>query len=439
MDILSRLLKIIPFFLLAVPINILAAVSVNVTFQNQTNTTQTNIPLTFGHVFKKGDVVAGETLGVMLNGVSIPVQVDKKATHADGSLRHAVITLRDPSLAANASNTVTLFNKVGSGSSGSVTKSQLLASNFDSVITLVISGKTYTASARTMLQAGGAMTWLSGPMVSEWVVSAPFKDGSGVSHSHLTARFNIRAYSGIDRVRVSAIVENVWTYVANPSNFFYNVSITLNGKQVYSKNNVTHYRQARWRKVFWTGAKPLVTIKHDNRYLRATKAVPNYDYSLNVTESTMSSYYAAFNSSNNSIMGISLNNPYMPTTGGRPDIGPLPKWAVLYILTMDKRMWEITNTIGELAGSWSSHYRDKNTDLPVSLVDFPNLSTHSNLKGYPGSVPVCNNCATPYTDDESHQPSFAFVPYLMTGDYYLLEELQFWANQTRFTEAMKKD
>ena len=28
--------------------------------------------------------------------------------------------------------------------------------------------------------------------------------------------------------------------------------------------------------------------------------------------------------------------------------------------------------------------------------------------------------------DTAHQPSFAFVPYLVTGDHYYLEELQFW-------------
>jgi hypothetical protein len=29
--------------------------------------------------------------------------------------------------------------------------------------------------------------------------------------------------------------------------------------------------------------------------------------------------------------------------------------------------------------------------------------------------------------DASHQPSLAYLPYLVTGDYYYLEELQFWA------------
>jgi hypothetical protein len=36
-------------------------------------------------------------------------------------------------------------------------------------------------------------------------------------------------------------------------------------------------------------------------------------------------------------------------------------------------------------------------------------------------------CKTPYSHDISHQPAFAYLPYLVTGDFYYLEELEFWA------------
>jgi hypothetical protein len=32
--------------------------------------------------------------------------------------------------------------------------------------------------------------------------------------------------------------------------------------------------------------------------------------------------------------------------------------------------------------------------------------------------------------DNAHQPSLAFVPYLMTGDRYFLDEMKYWANFT---------
>ena len=35
---------------------------------------------------------------------------------------------------------------------------------------------------------------------------------------------------------------------------------------------------------------------------------------------------------------------------------------------------------------------------------------------------------TPMENDSAHQPSMAFLPYVVTGDLFYLEELQFWAN-----------
>lgn len=39
-----------------------------------------------------------------------------------------------------------------------------------------------------------------------------------------------------------------------------------------------------------------------------------------------------------------------------------------------------------------------------------------------------SDCSSYYSADTPHQPSFAFVPYIITGDYYYWEELKFWAN-----------
>src|SRR5207248_1174032 len=117
-------------------------------------------------------------------------------------------------------------------------------------------------------------------------------------------------------------------------------------------------------------------------------------------------------------------NPSMPTTGGRPDIGPLPGWTSLYVISQDARAERATLGTDERAGSWSSHYRDKKTDLPVSLADYPYMT----ILGNPGDAinpatkkseafPACGgDCTTPYQHDSAHQPSFGYVPYLLTGD-----------------------
>ena len=412
---------------------LLAAVNVSVVLENNTSSTQTNLPYTFGHVFKAGELAANQTVGAKMNGSDIPVQVDKKATHSDGSLRHAIITVRPTSISANSSVTVTLYSKSSISAAAGVTLQQIRASNPDTVISLDIGGTIYTASSSDLLANTTPTQWLSGPEVSEWLVSGPLKNSQGGTHPLLSARFNVRAFTSTNSVRVSAVLENSWTYSVTPGNVSYDVIVEMAGTPVYSKLNVTHYHHARWRKTFWSGVTPKVNVIHDINYLKSTGAIPNYNPSIRVPESALSNLYSQYTSSNTDIMGIGFINPYMPNTGGRPDIGPLPNWTVLHLLSMDERAWEVSKGIGDLAGSWSIHYRDKNTDLPVSLTDYPNLTTHQNVITSPENpLRNCNPCSTPYTDDESHQPAMTFVPYLLTGDYYLLEELQFWANQNSF-------
>ena len=61
---------------------------------------QTRVPLTFGQVFAPGDLPRGAGLiGKLADGATLPLQVDVKATHADGSVRHAVISALLPRLA----------------------------------------------------------------------------------------------------------------------------------------------------------------------------------------------------------------------------------------------------------------------------------------------------------------------------------------------------
>ena len=75
-------------------------------------------------------------------------------------------------------------------------------------------------------------------------------------------------------------------------------------------------------------------------------------------------------------------DPSMPDTGGRPDIGILPGWAAAYAISMDPRAKTVTLGSGDAAGSFGIHYRDKTTDRPISLDDYPDLT----ILGNPGDT-----------------------------------------------------
>jgi hypothetical protein len=130
----------------------------------------------------------------------------------------------------------------------------------------------------------------------------------------------------------------------------------------------------------------------------------------------------------------------MPTTGAHDDIGILPMWTSAYVMSMDKRARDATMNSGDGAGAFAMHYRDQKTDRPVSLSNYPYMTisgrygdTWNPTKNTMEAFPDCaGDCTTPYTADIPHQPSMDYVPYLVTGDYFYLEEMQFWAMYDTF-------
>lgn len=404
--------------------------------------TQSKVPVTFGQVFAKGDVPAGSSLvGELSDGTASPLQVDIKASHEDGSLRHAVISTGLAQLQEGKTETIKLMKtSTAAQNAGAATPVDLLAAGFSAAINVTLGGQIYSASADKLLQTGKYTRWLSGPVVNEWLVWAPLTSAQGVEHPHLTARFAIRSYAGQNRARVDVTLENNWAYVSAPQNFTYDVQIQVGAQTVYSKAALTHYHHARWRKLFWWGGEPQFHLQHNTGYLIASKALPNYDQSIVFTSASIAPIKAKFSGVVTEPMGSGMAEPYMPTTGGRPDIGLLPGWAATYLLTMDKDAKQATLGTADLAGSWSMHYRDKNTDRPVSLVNYPYMT----LFGTPGdtinpltklseSFPACGGvCSNPNVADSAHEPSFSYLPYLVTGDYYHLEELQFWSMYNLF-------
>jgi hypothetical protein len=306
----------------------------------------------------------------------------------------------------------------------------------DATVTIVEGGERYTASADDLFRSQKAQAWLNGPVVTELQVSAPLRNAKGAEHPHLAARFAVRWYGAAGKARVDVAIENDWAYEPDPHNITYDVALTAGGRSVYTKQGFTHFHHARWRNIAWVGGAPALHLRHDSAYLIDSRALPNYDRSVQVSEKALATLAAKFSGPEAEPMGVGAASRAMPNTGGRNDIGLLPGWAAMYLLSMDERAKEVTLGTADRAGSWSTHYRDKRTGLPISLVDYPYMT----LLGNPGDTrnpqtgkleafPRCPKpvCDSPYKHDSAHQPAFAYLPYLVTGDQYYLEELQFWA------------
>ncbi|MBW2526707.1 MAG: hypothetical protein JRI23_21165 [Deltaproteobacteria bacterium] len=413
-------------------------VVVSVTVESTANADQAEVPVTFAQVFHRGQVGATRTLvGQSPDEEPIPVQVDAKASHDDGSLRHAIITAIVPTLPAGGTQVVELALASEGLGGEPVSVADLLATDFDAALDLDVGGTIYRASARQLLSTETPQVWFEGPLVSEWHVSAPVAPTDGSPHAHLMARFRVRAYQGLSQVRVATVVENAWAFEPEPQSVGYDATISIQGQSPIVHAGLTHYRQARWRQLGWWGTEPGAFVRHDRAYLLASRAVPHLDPSLVISDDALDALAASWSEgSTTGPLGSGSFVEYMPTTGAHVDIGPLAKWDSLHLCALDRRSAPASFGHGELAGSWSIHYRDEDTDLPVTLVDYPYMT----LLGNPGDAvnpdtgqselfPACGgDCSTPLSPDSAHQPSMGYLPYLLSGDLYFLEEVQFWAN-----------
>ena len=410
----------------------------DVRIQNTSAAAQAALPVTFGQVFAVGDLQPADSLvGRFENGSTIPLQLDVKATHPDGSVRHAAVSGMVADMVANETRTMLLMKSNAPHATGLGPKA-LLINGFSASVHATVNGVRYDASADDIIKMGGAyQTWLSGEVANEWHVAAPLTTADGVAHPHLTARFAIRWYDAIKKARVDVTIENAWAYESNPQDFTYDAEVKVRGDVVYSKPGLTHNHHSRWRKVFWWGGDASqALVKHNIGYLIGSRAVPNYDQSVVVAESNLAGLQTAWTGTKIEPMGIGLATAYMPGTGGRNDLGLMPSWAASYLLSMDARAKQVTLGTADLAGSWSIHFRDKNTGRPISLIDFPYMTIFGTptdtrnpatklLEAFPKCA-VGATCKNPAVHDTAHQPAFAYLPYLVTGDYYYLEELQFW-------------
>lgn len=456
----------------------------SVLIENSGDKPMLDVPVTYGQVFLEGDVPAGSTLQGNIDGVAIALQVDAKATHPDKSLRHAVISTIIPKVEPGQTLRLNTPSYVGKAAIASASLKDLLDLSFDATLELDVQQRLdptkpqvagnlkverYRISARELLTASSPETWLSGKVVTEWMVAGSLKRvDDQESHPHLSARFHIRFYPALSQFRVDVAVENNWAFEEKPQNIYYDLSIKIGDQQRYSLQGLPHFKHSRWRKTFWSGPEPELHLRHQPDVLIDSKAVPHYDRSLinnispkiveyqkkNFTDEVKDqcAHYKGgskactdplpagvwrYRLSRTQPMGKGLVfYTGMASPGDTNMLGPLPTWSAAYVLAQDPFTKKAMLGTGDLGGSWGIHYRDRSTGLPLSLQDHPRATIDERFEKNNELLPRCTatfpenslECSIAYKPDTAHQPSLAYLPYLVTGDYYYLEELQFWAS-----------
>ena len=268
---------------------------------------------------------------------------------------------------------------------------------------------------------------LQGPLVSEIPQILAFRNAAtGIEHSHLVARLDSRIYHKSGAVWTDIVLENNWTFKKNPGNIQYELSIQENGNNIHQQSIFTHFHHARWHKYFWSNIKPEIEVRHHMPYFMSSAAVWNYDLSITIPETVLQSEASRLKKvqAEQQALGPMKNvfmEPMFPSTGGRAEIAPLPRWTALYLISQDSRAYASMMANTDAAAAVPIHYRDEKTDQPVEPITHPELTLYNE-----GNVPYSSD-RTIWVPDTAHQGSFAYVPYLLRGDRFYMDEMLFWS------------
>ena len=502
----------------------LLALDNSVTITDAATTTHTARPVLVHRWFARGEIA--NYARPRVGGTALSVwQCDVKARWDDGTVRLAYVAWRQD-IASGGSVTADFVNDTNRSSAGddaatnaaAMDETAMLAASWNGIVEGTLNSVTYTANARTMVTAGKWSYYLRGPVVT-WVVAedrtaalaydfgwqysggawqAPTGEQYKSLHPVFTLQFwpAVGTHSAWPGVEVDAVLYNasttrlqripldklrVLTGAAGTTESY----CAGTGCSVTSAGTPNMIARRSWHAVVWSGTAPAEVVWDLNfPYLVYSKAIPSYDTSVAVpqaqTDSEVSDYSAMGHGPEwcTDATRCYLWVKYVPSTGGRRDIGVIPGWYshVLYSMgsawTVARKldMWnKVMLGAADAGTSYPVHYLETGSrtgsrayyDDAGTVAAFGqtvSLNSRQTVGLWFGEVtgatgvnaldpidPVCTaapcdgrfsagsaDYSLGWTPELSHQGSMFFVPALLTGrPFYIWEQyhLSTWAAQ----------
>ena len=210
---------------------------------------------------------------------------------------------------------------------------------------------------------------------------------------------------------------------------------------------LTQWGYTRWRKTFWSGMIP----RESGLQLGIHGVLwrdPHFDDDHDGLPATVPQKRRLWSSAQKGIFAFDPTNTYSgrvvrfmsrARVAGRI-LGMPPYWTALYLYTMDSGLAADVFGNADISGQIPIHYRESDSTRlydgtnsafgrVVAVTARPGISTNDpGGSVIPGDMPVVVgtvNAGDHWTPDEAHTPALVNIPYLLSGDYYYLEELSF--------------
>jgi len=395
---------------------------VGLILRNTSRSVLHNQPVTFGEVFVAGKIRSGASLIAKIGGKEIPAQLDAKTTNPDGSVRMGIVTLIVPEISGGARVPVMLSQAVRPTEGEA---SLAPAQGSDLAIDIAVhGGQTYHLDAGRLLtetlNGKSVSYWLRGPQAVEVRVDKPV-----TGSLHVT--FDVRAYAD-GTVLTDVALKN--DYVLQPVGgpLVYDAKITSNGKIVFAQQDIAQQQYTSWHKLVGRSGHDAVLVVHDIAAVERSNAILDYDLSAGVDRGLILRNKRQMEGEGFGILENAGIAWYMGMTGGRNEIGPTTQTNTIWLLTQDENAQAFALAQADAAGSIPWHFFEPRSGY-LTATRYPTLWTderaaREGLRPLTQQVkPYTKDCSCFYLD-AAHEPDLTFVPYIMTGERYYLDELE---------------
>ncbi len=407
-----------------VPVPVPASYSMWVEVQNPTISPLAPRMLTMGKTFEQGQIPSGMTLGVDQLSRIQSVQIDAKTRWPDGSVRHAIVSLAVPAMAPSE----TIWTKlkaidvpVQADSRPSFTACRV------SVRTIIAGGLTDTADFRAMITDAISLEpgyWIDGTIASQIRVT---KRITGT----LRLVLDVTTYAD-GTYSADVQYHNDVAMEASGGSVTYTAKISI-GDSTLTIGPLQHRQYQSWHKQFWSNGEPIHHIEHDILSLKRSGSILPFDTSMPVAQAVLDDQATLMESTGwrdpFSDAGVTK---YMPMTGGRTDIGPTTRAVWVWLAQQSPDTMEFMLGQADACGSVPWHLYDAGRGHYLSLDDWPTLWADG--RGSPTLTQQINADDTGWTPDTAHAPDLVYVPYLVTGLRYYLDQINAVATFAIFSD-----
>lgn len=383
------------------------------------------IAFSAGHAFKQGDVPAGSSV----TSADATLQCVAWNHWPDGSLKQAWLSGTATTTAGVRKD---LHLSVGTAPGGAAVslaalRAKLVSGSIQVGAYETVDLPSLVAGAPFDLFGDGSGAIFTGPLCSHWIWRRRI---AGTPHLELWVP--VRMYAGGQLEICRPWLQNGDFLVPSPTTYTLAVTISLAGTQRYSQSMTLYHHtvvplvvgQANLHS-YWYDADPRVRPSHDVDYLMASGHVMRYR-KIAPSDTVLNAMTRAYTPGWKGDTTTGMSEP-----GASPHIGPLPKWQAMWLASNgDVRAFDNVIANGLSAGARSAHFRDaggygQNTGRYIVQSAYPQASYAPQ-----GSPVFPEGSGNPTFIEAAHQPSLAYLPWLLTGDVYFLEEQIAWVTWT---------